>query len=179
MFEFVRLEEQYLELVLRWRTSESVTRYMFTDIEYDLSRQRQWFDRLSNSTDKYWLIKLKGMPIGLISLNGLDYANKRTSWGYYIGEDQYRMYGGLIPPYLYNFVFDHMKLNKIIAEVMEGNDSVIKMHRMHGYRDVGTYKEHIFKYGRYHDTHIMELLKEQWEKQQGKYRKYVALFEIE
>lgn len=180
MFEFIRLEECHLELVLRWRTSESVTRYMFTDIEYDLAGQKEWFNRIANSpTEKYWLIEQKGTPIGIISLNGLDYANRRTSWGFYIGEERYRMYGGLVPPYLYNFVFDHLKFHKIIAEVMEGNDNVIKMHRMHGYRDVGTYKEHVYKYGRYHDTHLLELLKEQWKTISGKYEKYVASFNVE
>ena len=179
MFQFIRLEERHLELVLRWRTSESVTRYMFTDVEYNIDRQKQWFDRIKGSdTEKYWIIKMRGDLIGLISLNGLDYPNKRTSWGFYIGEEKYRMYGGLIPPYLYNFVFNQLNFNKITAEVMEGNDNVTKMHRMHGYREVGICKEHVYKYGRYHDTYVLELLKERWESVSDKYKKYIAPFQI-
>lgn len=39
--QFVSIKEEHLELILNWRTSEFVTRYMYTDIEYDLVKQRK------------------------------------------------------------------------------------------------------------------------------------------
>ena len=97
MFKFIKLREEHLEMVLNWRTKESVTRYMNTDIEYNLYCQKKWFDNISNSkTEKYWVIAFKGKSIGLISLNDIDYYNKRTRWGFYIGEEEYRMYGAIV-----------------------------------------------------------------------------------
>lgn len=178
MIHFVKLDHSHLELVLRWRTDEFVTRYMYTDIENDLEKQGEWFDRIKHSqTDKYWVVILKDIPIGVISLNGLDFVNRKTSWGYYIGDEQYRIYGGLIPPYLYNFVFYDMGLNKITAEVMQGNENLLKLHRLHGYRDVGLFKNHILKYDKYHDVYLMELLRSDWNLKKDKYSKYYASFE--
>lgn len=175
---FSKLKADQLEMVLRWRTSEKVTKYMYSDIEYNMDNQLKWFRGVSGSnTDKYWVISIKEVPVGLISLNQIDYTNRKTSWGYYIGNEDYRLYGGLIPPYLYNYVFSELGLNKITAEVMEGNEGVRKLHLMHGYREVGICSQHVFKNGNYHSVYIMELLKERWENGARVYRKYTGRFE--
>lgn len=177
MIRFIKLREEHLEQVLEWRTQEDVTKFMNTDIKKDMDKQREWFRRISNSeTDAYWVIEIKGTPVGIISLNNIDYMNKRTSWGFYIGEEKYRLYGGIIPTYFYNYVFATYDFHKITAEVMEGNSNVIKLNLLHGYRIVGVYKDHIFKNGSYFDLNLLELLKEDWLKL-SKFQKYVCEFE--
>jgi UDP-4-amino-4,6-dideoxy-N-acetyl-beta-L-altrosamine N-acetyltransferase len=178
MIKFIKLSEEHLEQVLKWRTQENVTKYMLTDIEYNLDNQRRWFDKISKlTTEKYWMIEIEDRLVGVISLNNIDYTNRKTSCGFYIGEDNYRRLGGLVPPYLYNYVFKDLQLNKITAEVMEGNENVVKIHKFHGYREVGTYMDHIFKYGQYHDLYLMELLKLDWEKDSKRFKKYLGNFE--
>ncbi|HHY74151.1 MAG TPA: UDP-4-amino-4,6-dideoxy-N-acetyl-beta-L-altrosamine N-acetyltransferase [Bacillus bacterium] len=175
---FVTLKEDHLELVLQWRTSEHVTRYMFTDIEYNLENQYQWFKRISNdSTCMYWVIYSKEQPMGLVSLNDIDEINHRATWAYYIGDLNYAMVGAMIGPYLYNYAFEKFNLHKLIGEVMAENLNVRKIHQMHGSREVGFYKNHVFKNGQFHDVYIYEMLAEDWEKQKGKFRKYVGVFE--
>jgi len=177
MIRFIKLREQHLEQVLEWRTKEDVTQFMNTDIDKDMEKQRDWFRKISNSTtDFYWVIEIKEKPVGVISLNNIDYVNKRTSWGFYIGEEKYRLYGGIIPPYFYNYIFSKFDFHKITAEVMEGNDNVLKLNLFHGYRLVGVYKDHILKNGSYRDLNLLELLKEDW-LQLNKYQKYIGEFE--
>lgn len=177
MIRFIKLREEHLEQVLEWRTQEDVTRFMNTDIEKDMVKQKEWFNRISHSlTDAYWIIEIKGQLVGIICLNGMDHVNKRTSWGFYIGEEKYRLYGGIIPPYFYNYVFSTYVFHKITAEVMEGNENVIKLNLLHGYRMVGVYKEHIFKNSSCYDLHLLELLKSDWITQ-NKFQKYKAAFE--
>ncbi|WP_338553361.1 UDP-4-amino-4,6-dideoxy-N-acetyl-beta-L-altrosamine N-acetyltransferase [Paenibacillus sp. KS-LC4] len=177
MLTFIKLREEHLEQVLGWRTKENVTKYMFSDIDYNLEHQKSWFHRISQSeSEKYWVISIKGTLVGLISLNGIDFTHKRTSWGLYIGEEAYSMYGGIVPPYLYYHVFHELGLHKITAEVMEGNDNIMKIHKLHGYREIGVYKDHIFKYGCFHDVHVMELLKDTWAAK-NKSKKYAGSFE--
>lgn len=174
MFKFIKLREEHLEMVLNWRTKERVTKYMNTDIEYNLDNQKIWFNNISNSkTERYWVITFKGKSIGLISLNNIDYYNKRASWGFYIGEDDYSMYGAIIPHYLYYYVFNILGLNKINAEVLEGNENVLKLNLLHGYRQVGVFKGHIYKNNKFHDLHLLELTKEDWEKTTQKPEKYI------
>lgn len=177
MIRFIKLREEHLEQVLEWRTKEDVTQFMNTDIDKDMEKQRAWFRKISNSTtDFYWVIEIKEKPVGVISLNNIDYVNRRTSWGFYIGEEKYRLYGGIIPPYFYNYIFSKFDFHKITAEVMEGNDNVLKLNLFHGYRLVGVYKDHILKNGSYRDLNLLELLKEDW-LQLNKYQKYIGEFE--
>ncbi|HIW34699.1 MAG TPA: GNAT family N-acetyltransferase [Candidatus Paenibacillus intestinavium] len=60
MLTFRKITEDDLELILEWRTSEHVTKYMYTDIDKNIDNQRRWFDRISNdSTQCYWMIHHK------------------------------------------------------------------------------------------------------------------------
>lgn len=177
MISFRKLREEHLEQVLQWRTQEDVTRFMNTDIEQDMKKQVDWFTKVTDSvTEKYWIIEVKNHPVGLIYLTDIDFVNLRTSWGFYIGEEEYRIYGGLIPPYLYNYVFLELGLHKITAEVMCDNTNVIKLNKLHGCREVGIYKDHIYKRERFHDVMMMELLKCDW-LTINKFKKYIAQFE--
>jgi UDP-4-amino-4,6-dideoxy-N-acetyl-beta-L-altrosamine N-acetyltransferase len=178
MLEFVKLSEDDLDRVLAWRTSADVTRYMFTDVENDPVKHRDWYRSLSaDPAHRYWMISYEGKKIGVISLDDIDPANKRCSWGYYIGEPSLRMLGGIIPPYLYNYVFGVLKLNKIVAQVMDGNENLMKLHAMHGYRKVGVFREHIFKNNRFYDVHTFELAAASWQALHDKYGRYTAEFE--
>lgn len=177
MLKFLKIQEEHLEQILDWRTQPDVTRYMFTDIEHSLENQKKWYQNLrADDSSRTWIISYQDEMIGVIYLSDLDLRNKRCSWGYYIGEESGRSLGGLIPLYLYNYIFHELKLNKVIAEVMAGNENVMKMHEMFGYRFVGRYENHIYKYGEYHDVFIYELLAETWNASK-KYKRFVAEFE--
>ena len=177
MIRFNRLRKEDLEVVLKWRTTKDVTRYMFGDVDYNMKKQKQWFDKIStDSAYRYWMIYYEDIPVGLINLAAVDKINLRCNAGYYIGDMRYRQLGAMIPPYLYNYVFRKMKFKKIYGEVMAENKKVLEMHKIHGFRFVGTYKDHIFKYGKFHDVVLIELLSEVWLKQK-KYDRYVSEFE--
>jgi UDP-4-amino-4,6-dideoxy-N-acetyl-beta-L-altrosamine N-acetyltransferase len=177
MISFRKLEEKDLQQVLDWRTSKHVTKYMFTDIEYKLENQKKWFEKISLATDEYyWIIEVKEQPIGLISLNELDCRNKKTSFAYYIGNLDFSIIAGRIQPYLYNFIFFELGLNKVCAEVMAGNDGMMKMHRHYGFRHIGTFKDHIYKYEKFHDVEYFELYADEWRGNYIKYHKLKATF---
>jgi hypothetical protein len=177
MLTFSKIREEHLESILKWRTSPDVSRYMFTDIEYDIENQKKWFQKIQmDDASKYWMISYEDAHIGVINLNDIDPVNKHCTWGYYIGEAAYRTIGGLIPPYLYNYVFHEMKFHKIIAMVMEGNNTMMKLHAMHGYQLVGKYERHVYKYDKYHDVFIFELHHKIW-KDMRKYKNFIVEFE--
>ncbi len=177
MLKFLKIQEEHLPLILGWRTDPDVTRFMFTDIEYDLDAQKKWYQKtLTDSSSRYWVISYQDQLIGSAYLSDIDPHNGHCSWGYYIGESSSRMIGAIIPPYLYNYAFHEMKFRKLIAEVLEGNRNVMKMHEMYGYRLVGRYEKHIYKYEQYHDVYVYELLSETWNAL-PRYKRFVAEFE--
>jgi len=180
LLKFLELTEEHLELVLRWRTSPEVTRYMFTDIPYSMDNQVRWFQRVSrDETSRYWVIALQGKLVGLVSLNEIDRTNMRCSWAFYIGEPEGRLIGGMLAPYVYFYAFEVLGLNKVVGEVLEGNDNVRKMHLIQGCREVGVYRGHIFKNGHFFDVYLYEYLRQDWLANRDKYNKMVSadLFE--
>jgi UDP-4-amino-4,6-dideoxy-N-acetyl-beta-L-altrosamine N-acetyltransferase len=176
MIKFVRLQEEHLEKVMAWRVSPEVTQYMISDIEYNMDKQYEWFNRvIKDDTCRYWVIFYQNTSIGLINLADINNAHRHCSAGYYIGEQDYRQIGAMVPPYLYNYIFKTMKFRKIYGEVLAGNKNILYIHKMHGFREVGIYRDHIFKGGLFYDVVLIELLAEPW-LSQAKYQRYVTEF---
>jgi UDP-4-amino-4,6-dideoxy-N-acetyl-beta-L-altrosamine N-acetyltransferase len=174
---FPRVREEHLETILRWRSSPAVNAAMFTHVTYDLDAQRRWFAAASTDpTRRHWLIAWHGRPVGVMNLADLNWIDRRSSVGYYIGEPEYRGLGAVVLPYFYNHVFGRLKLNKIFGEVLASNTAMLKIHRLHGYREVGRYTEHVCRDGVLEDVVLVELLAETWLAQR-RYRRLVADFE--
>ncbi|WP_322923983.1 UDP-4-amino-4,6-dideoxy-N-acetyl-beta-L-altrosamine N-acetyltransferase [Paenibacillus campi] len=176
--KFIKLKEEHLEQVLNWRTQEWVTRYMFTDIQPDMEQQKKWFSRVNDDAlQQYWVISVKDRNVGVISINDISYVNRRCSWAFYIGEKDVSMISMLLAPYVYHYVFEVLKLNKITGEVMEGNHAVRKMHLNYGCREVGHHKQHIYKYGNFHDVYMYELLQHEWFEHKTRYGNKTMIIE--
>ncbi|MDR6553580.1 UDP-4-amino-4,6-dideoxy-N-acetyl-beta-L-altrosamine N-acetyltransferase [Paenibacillus qinlingensis] len=176
--EFLKVKEEHLEQILKWRTSEHVTKYMFTDIAYNLDNQKLWFESISrDATNKYWVIAIKGQLIGLVSLTNIDWNNFRAYWAYYIGDTQFNIVGAMIGPYLYNYVFQKLGFHKLLGEVMAHNENVRKIHLKHGCTEVGHYRDHIYKNGSFHDVYMYEMLADEWNRNGDKFKRYIGSFE--
>lgn len=177
MIHFVKLKEEHLEMVLQWRIKTEVAQFMFTKVENDIENQRQWFKRISaDPRYRYWVIYCGAMPIGVVNLAAIDLHHRHCTAGYYIGDLAYLSLGMIIPAYLYNHVFKVMGFRKIYGEVVSHNEKILKIHAMHGYRQVGVCRGHVCKDGQYHDVVLVELLSEAWLSQK-KYQRYNVEFE--
>jgi UDP-4-amino-4,6-dideoxy-N-acetyl-beta-L-altrosamine N-acetyltransferase len=174
--EFVSIKEEHLELILDWRTSEFVTKFMYTDIEHDMKKQKEWFSYIQNDRNSYyWLVKYKDQLIGLVSITDINQRDKRGYWNFYIGDPAFSMLGGFIGPYVYNYAFQNLGFHKLMGEVMEENEGVRKLHLKQGAREVGYFLDHIFKNNQYHHVYIFEMTKEMWAANGGKFAKYIPI----
>lgn len=153
-------------LLLRWRTDPAITRFMYTDIENpDEERQRAWLAAAAGRADFcHFVIEHAGQPIGYLSYSDIDRVNRRCSSGSYIGD---RSAGGTVPGLLSTFILDYcfygLGMNKIVNSFLAGNDGVIHIQRLLKFREVGVLREHIFKYGRFHDVTLFEMTRAEWE----------------
>ena len=178
MFSFSLLHETDLEQVINWRTAEHVTRFMLTDIEHDLDKQKRWFAKITNDPSCcYWLIRYQNQPVGLINIADIDLCSRSCSWGFYIGEIEKRNLGGLLPPFLYNFMFEFSSIETIIADVLETNVLVQKLHRMHGYIDMGLLPQTWYKEGKSIQMHRFSLKKACWQRH-TRFHRFNAPFPI-
>lgn len=153
------------QLILDWRTKERVTSFMDTDVVYDIKSQQKWIETCYEKSHYYhWIIQIDGTPIGLINICDYDRKKHITSWGFYLGDDESLGLGGFIPPYLYNFVFNNLDVEKISIHVFANNKNVIDLHKMHGYTLCPELNSSIQKNGQEIILVAMELNKLSWSK---------------
>lgn len=177
--KWLQIKEEHLKQILEWRTSEFVTQFMYTDIEYNLENQYKWWHKIKeDSNGLYWIMEQRGVLIGFVSITDINWHHQRGEWNYYIGDPKYSMLGGFIGAYVYNYAFNELKLKKLQGAVMKENISVRKLHQKLGDREVGFYEKHILKKDLWHDVYLYEMTEEHWRKAGKKYEKYQAEVEV-
>ncbi len=120
--------------ILNWRTSERVTMFMDSDMDYNLEAQIRWLEASFSKPSYYhWIIQYGGEDVGLLNFVDWNPEEKTTSWGFYIGEESALGIGGLVLPYFYNFAFDTLGVDTVFAEVFYNNTSIIDLHLKQGY----------------------------------------------
>lgn len=155
-----------LEMIMRWRMSPDVTRYMNTNPKLTLEEQRKWLMSFQSRDDvQYWLIEQDDVPVGVINLADMDYEKKSTSWGYYIGERKYRslFLAISLEMSLYDYVFDVLGFEELHNEVFSLNAGVVKLHVACGSHIVGEVKGEVEKEGIKYDVTHISISKEDWE----------------
>lgn len=151
-------------LLLDWRTAPHITRYMLTDVPYDIARQKAWIER-ANARDDYQhaIIRIAGRDVGYASITVTEPRWRIGEIGVYIGD-------AAAPPALtvYNFVatlnhaFFTMGLHKLVNHVVAWNDRTVRAQAFNGYRHVGVLRDHALKGGVRHDLHIFEQKASEW-----------------
>jgi hypothetical protein len=131
---FREIEPEDAEMILHWRTSPRVAKFMKTVVDHGVDEQKRWILNCRKRPDFYhWLIRDQGEDIGYVSLSEYDPINKTASWGFYVGDDERVRLGGWVPPPFYHFCFTHLGIERLDAEMLYFNTSVIDLHRLHGY----------------------------------------------
>jgi RimJ/RimL family protein N-acetyltransferase len=160
---FVVPDPRHAALTLGWRMSPRVTRFMFTDPNHGLDQQRAWLEASRAREDyRHWLVLDRGRPFGLVNLQAIDWKARRAASGFYIGEDWARPLGAFVLPYLYNHGFLDLGFEAMTAEVMEGNEEVLRLHALHGYREDGFDAGRVVKNGVEYGVHRLMLEREAW-----------------
>ena len=165
---FLKIREEHLEKIRLWRTSENVTKYLYTDPEITPEDQKRWYQRIAQDICRMdWVINVDGRDMGVVCLYDIDPANRRCFWSYYLGEQAARGkgIGKAVELNILNYVFERLNLHKLSCEVLEWNDLVVTIHQKYGSRIEGVFREHIWKRGAHHNVVRMGILRHEWEKE--------------
>lgn len=170
--ELKRVTKDDLEILINWRMKPEITKYMYTDPVLDIEKQIKWYEKIKNENNsKYWIIYYNNQRIGEISIQNIDYINRKCSWAYSIGEDSARGIGlgKTLECNIYDYVFCNLKLNKLCCEVFQFNQKVVSLHEKFGSEIEGVLKEHILKNNIYYDVVVMGIVKKKWDLIKKKY----------
>lgn len=160
---FVVPGPEHAALILKWRTTPRISRYMFTEVRHGLPEQEAWLRACPSRSDyRHWLILHGGRPIGLINLHGIDWARRQAQSGFYLGEEDALRLGGFVLPYLFNHAFLDLGFEAMLAEVMKSNAGLLAYNRGLGYIDDTPALSHVDKAGVRHDVCRLRLAREAW-----------------
>lgn len=154
-----------LEMIMNWRMSESVTKYMNTNPKLTLDGQKKWLNSLKqNNKTRNWIIEVDGTPAGLINLADIDWENGNTSWGYYIGEKKLRSLrlAVSLEMSLYDYCFDVLGFNEVHNEAFKINEGVWKLHTACGCKIVKEVPREIEKEGVLYDIVHLSIKRDEW-----------------
>ena len=165
--EFLPLLPEHEKMVLRWRNSQSVASFMYSDHQISVEEHNNWFNsvRIDNPKFLHRLINVNGEPIGLVSITSINYETRSCSWAFYIASETSRGLGvGQITEWwAITQSFEVLHLNRIECEVLVSNSKVIQIHESFGFRRESYLRERCWKAGVPLDAVGLSLLKSDWE----------------
>lgn len=128
-----RLSFDDIELVRKWRNTERVRNTMRYKEMITKEQQLVWFNNLSVDSDYYYLISLDEVSIGLVNLKNVNDIDAEA--GVFIGDESFDRKGyGFAAVFLINyFAFNVLKLEKLVATILDDNTPAIRFNKSFGY----------------------------------------------
>lgn len=163
LFPLNSLEPELQMKVREIRNEANVRKWMYNDYAIDVNEHRAWISRLKSDNKQIVFVVLKqGDPLGVVSVNGIDYLHKKTDWAFYLTETARGGLGSTLEYEFINFIFKTLGMEKLNCEVIEGNDAVLKLHKKFLFKEEGFRRHNIIKNNTRMGVHFLGLTKEDW-----------------
>lgn len=156
-----------MPLLHKWRNNPDHRKYYREYRESTLDDQISWYNNilLKDPTWHHFVVKPleKDKVIGVVFLNHIHPVYKTGEFGITLGDPEYRGkgYGKDMLITLIKYGFEELNLNRIWCEVYSNNNS-IHLYRKIGFKDEGILRQHVFKENTYLDSHILGMLKSEY-----------------
>lgn len=150
-------------LLHEWFNDPEVTEYL--SLRYPLSHrtEREFIESVSDvsyGNASLAVETLDGRMIGGCGLENASPENRNAVLGIAIGDKAFwdGGYGTDTMRTLCRFGFELMNLHRIQLDVYDGNDRAIHVYGKLGFKLEVTKRQAVYKFGEYHDIHVMGLL---------------------
>jgi RimJ/RimL family protein N-acetyltransferase len=102
--------------------------------------------------------------VGVTGLHSIDGKNRHATFGIIIGEKSEwgKGYGTEATALMVAHAFDALNLNRVWLRVYEHNARAIRAYEKVGFRREGVLRQDRFSEGRYWDTIVMGILRDEW-----------------
>lgn len=133
-----RLQEKDIELVRNWRNSVFVRQHMNFREQITPEMQIKWFRSIDNFDNFFFILRFKGLKVGLGNIKNIDWEERNGETGVFIAEKQnlssFLPVVGVLT--LSELVFRIFKLNKLYSHVRPDNKRAIRFNKLFGYKKV-------------------------------------------
>lgn len=161
------VEEGDLSQLRDWRNDDR-RRHAFREYRLlSMSNQRDWFEHISRSRE----VEMFGIEfltntgfelVGVCGLCNINWVNRTAEISLYVTPDyQDESVDLRARELLHQKAFDEFNLRRLHTEVYSFRTERVALLERCGYTHEGTLRKHVFKQGRYHDSLIYGLLREE------------------
>ena len=141
---FTSLSVEEAKEVLEWRNNDLVRRQMFTNEIISLEKHLSFIESLKTSSDKlYFRIKWKNKSIGV--LDYYDTIKGTKIMGLYLNPEFIGSAWGIYLEFIgLEYAFDFLNLKEIHCEIIESNESVLKIHNFFNFTTLNIVNNIVF-----------------------------------
>jgi UDP-4-amino-4,6-dideoxy-N-acetyl-beta-L-altrosamine N-acetyltransferase len=166
-----------------WRNDPEVSKYFFDPAQVSVEEEKRWVETLLGRRDEMLFIIAptgnSNRPVGSAGFTEIDLENKRAEFGRFLIEPSSRGKGfgseALFLSLLYAFL--DLKLRRLYLEVYEWNAHARSLYERFGFKHEGTFREHIYRDGHYHNAARYGLLEPEFRASEDRFRQMLGLTE--
>ncbi len=164
------MERSDLKIVQAWRNNENIRRYFREYREFSIDQKETWYDNMIKDSrfEMFVIVDCKNEDevIGVTGLTYIDFINHHADVHFYIGKkDSWidKVYAPKAIKIILNYGFGIMNLNKIWAEIYEIDILKLNFFENLGFSIDANLREHYFYQGKYYTSHIMSILRKEYQ----------------
>lgn len=160
------LERRHLAKCVEWLNDSDVTEYLTMSEPLSMEGEQRWYENLlrDKSSKVYTIETVAGEHIGNLGLHSIDFHNRRTEMGVFIGKKSVwgKGYGTEAVLLGLKLAFEGLNLNKVYLKVFVNNKRAQKCYEKAGFKKEGVLRQEEFKNGTYVDCLIYSVLAEEY-----------------
>ena len=159
---FINLGKDDLLEILNIRNDIRISKWMFSNKEITQQEHFEFIKMLNMQTDRIYLaIKNKNQEIlGVISLTNINLDEKSAYIGIYTNPNINAQNGSLLMQIIKHIGFKQMRLKKLFAQCLKGNNKALKFYAKEGFKEWRIIPNYINKYDKFIDVIELILTKE-------------------
>jgi RimJ/RimL family protein N-acetyltransferase len=162
------LEREDAPLFVPWVNDTEVTRTLEAIYRpINLQTEVDFIEKIYKSEHDVVLgiaVRATDALIGVVGLHQINFKNRGAVFGIFIGEkDEWgKGYGTEATALTAGYAFATLNLNRVVLRVYEDNERGIRAYEKVGFRREGVLRQDTYREGRYWDTFVMGILREEW-----------------
>ncbi len=154
-------------VVAGWFNDPEIRQTLLRQRPMSIAAEEDFIEKVNRADDEFVLgivIRQTDALIGGCGLKDIDWRNRHASYGIGIGvkESWGRGYGTSATRLIVGHAFGTLNLNRVWLEVYEDNLRGIRTYEKAGFRREGVLRQDSYRDGRYWDTILMAVLRDEW-----------------
>ncbi len=162
------IEIEDLTIIQKWRNNQDLRQYFREYREFSFTQLKNWyFNMIDDNRFEMFVIQdlNSNEVIGVTGITYIDWPNRHADVHFYIGKNSEWIddtYSQTAIKLILDYGFKTLNLNKLWAEIYEIDTKKLNFFKDKGFKVDATFREHYFNNGKYYNSHILSLLRNEY-----------------